>query len=162
MRKLSMWYAVVLVALLGVAPATFAQSRELPDVITRVDLSDAELTRIETIVAETMGGAETARAELNVLRAQVTRELVREEPNRAEVERLLRASLEWELTLRLAEIDRQLAIREVVGNLRWSRLARTARELRESGRLPEFRRRLLDDAAGDPRARRLLDLLEHF
>jgi hypothetical protein len=51
-----------------------------------------------------------------------------------QVENLLRASLDWEYKLRLAQITRQVEIRELLGNSKYARLVEAVRKRRQDAR----------------------------
>lgn len=76
-----------------------------------------------------------ARSEVDIVKAQVQRLLLEDDPDLDEIEDLLREASEWEVRIRMAEIERDVAIRQLVGDNAWARLLRSRRILGEAQRL---------------------------
>lgn len=148
----------MLVALLAMAVSLSAQQFYDRQVLTRLGLSPEEAGAVERTVGET--AAQTARlnAELNVKKAELARLLLAEDPNERQIERNLRESAETEVRMRMLEIQRELAIREIVGTDRWTAILREVRSrVRQDASAPlqqfmerfqelhrEFRQRQMD------------------
>ena len=149
---------IMLVALLAMAASLSAQELYDRQVLTRLGLSPEEAGAVERTVRET--AAQTARlnAELNVKKAELARLLLAEDPNERQIERNLRESAETEVRMRMLEIQRELAIREIVGTDRWTAILREVRSrVRQDASAPlqqfmerfqelhrEFRQRQMD------------------
>ncbi len=117
------------------------------------NLSDEELEQIESIEARTTRERRESESEIAILRAQIERELINEEPDLGRVEELMREVLEWELQIRMGEIRKELEIRGIIGNERWAQFLQSRRILRQVERLSdEFDRR----AEGEERRRDML------
>jgi hypothetical protein len=75
-----------------------------------------------------------SRLEIDVLKAQLKKALFQDPVDMNEVERLLRASLDWEYKLRLAQITRQVEIRKLLGDRKYARLFEALRKQRRDAR----------------------------
>jgi DNA-binding transcriptional MerR regulator len=117
MKKL---IAIVTLALIA-AGGALAQETDAP-FLERLGLSEEQIEEVLEIQQETQEETRLARAELDLLRARLTRELVESEPDRQEIRNILRESVEWEYQLRLARVEAELDIREVVGDRTWGRI----------------------------------------
>lgn len=104
-----------------------AQSIYNDRVLSALGLTEDEVARVLAVDRETTTRIRRLRADLDVEQAELARLLVDEQPNMRAVERNLRDSAEIEVQIRLLEIDRELAIRDIVGTERWSTILRTVR-----------------------------------
>jgi Spy/CpxP family protein refolding chaperone len=117
--------------LLAVAAAgAFGQEGEDPRVWRQLGLSAEQVDQARAIFENTQKSIREARAEIDVLRAELRRLLLRYPVDMAQVERQLRASLEWEYRLRLAQISRQVELRRLLGDRDYTRLLEATRERR--------------------------------
>ncbi len=122
MRK----YLYVLGLLLA-AMSAGAQNTYEPEALRGLGLNDTEIDGIREIVQDVQPANARLMAELNIKKAELARLLVDENPNQRQIERNLRESAEIEVQLRMIEIRRELAIREVVGTDRWTAILRAVR-----------------------------------
>jgi hypothetical protein len=120
----------LIVALLGAcaAAASFAQDWDSPQFLQRAGLSEKEGAEVTRVFEETETAIREARLEVDLLKAQLRKLLFAENVQMPEVERLLRASLEWELKERMAQIRRQVELRRILGDRRYARLTQQVRE----------------------------------
>jgi hypothetical protein len=123
--------AILLLAL--AAAAAFAQAEEERLVWEKLGLSEEQIEQARAIVERTEKRVREARAEIDVLKAELRRLLLREPVDMAQVEKQLRASLEWEYRLRLAQISRQVELRRLLGDQAYGRLMQAIRERRREG-----------------------------
>jgi hypothetical protein len=86
----------------------------------KLGLQPKELDQIEKILDRNEEAIGKARAEIQILQARITRLLLEKEPSMDQVRALVKESLDWELQVRMAQIERQVAIRKVVGEERWA------------------------------------------
>lgn len=112
------------------------------------DLSDLEVTEMEKIVDRHTQNFRVAEADLDILKAQIQKELILEKPSMDAIKPLVHQSMVIEETIRLAQIERLLAIRKVLGENRWANMSRWLRNNREiirdgSGKLKEVDPRIL-------------------
>lgn len=122
---------IVAAALLTLAAAAgFAQAGQERQVWQELGLSEEQIDQARAIYESTRKSVREARAEIDVLRAELRRLLLREPVDMAQVQRQLRASLEWEYRLRLAQISRQVELRRLLGDRDYARLMEAIRERR--------------------------------
>jgi Spy/CpxP family protein refolding chaperone len=126
----------VLAALLLGLGLVLAFGQEVGDrqVWTRLGLTEEEITRITAIFDRTEQAIRQARLEIDVLKAELKKVLYQDPVDMKEVEPLLRASLDWEYKLRLAQITRQVEIRQLLGNRKYARLLEAVRKRRQDAR----------------------------
>ncbi len=125
--------AVLLLAL--AAGAAFAQTDEDRRVWQKLGLSEEQIGQAREIFERADKVVREARAEIDVLKAELRRLLLREPVDMEQVEKQLRASLEWEYRLRLAQIRRQVDLRRLLGDETYARLMQALRERRHRGRM---------------------------
>jgi septal ring factor EnvC (AmiA/AmiB activator) len=118
---------------LGLALA-FGQDAGDRKIWTRLGLSDEEITRLTATFDRTERTVHQSRLEIEVLKAQLKKVLFQDPVDMNEVERLLRASLDWEYKLRLAQITRQVEVRQVLGDRKYARLFEALRKRRQDAR----------------------------
>jgi hypothetical protein len=90
---------------------------------------------------------ELARAEIRELQARLARLMLEAKPDMKAIEKTVRQSLDAEYRIRMAQIRRNIALREILGDKRWaalSRLVRASALLTRKGDLRE-----LAERAGD-------------
>jgi hypothetical protein len=127
---------LVVAALLLALVATAASSQEWGDrqVWQKLGLTEEEIGRARAIYERTEKVIREAQVELDVLKAELRRLLYREQVEMSAVEKQLRASLEWEYRLRLAQITRQVELRRLLGDQKYIRLMEAVRERRREAR----------------------------
>jgi len=120
--------AALLLAL--AAGAAFAQTDEDRQLWQKLGLSEEQSGQARAIFERTEKVVREARAEIDVLKAELRRQLLRDQVDMAQVEKQLRSSLEWEYRLRLAQITRQVDLRRLLGDETYARLMQAIREHR--------------------------------
>jgi Spy/CpxP family protein refolding chaperone len=117
------------------AAAAFAQAEEEElQAWRKLGLSEEQGAQVREIYERTQKSIRESRAEIDVLKAELRRLLLREPVDMSQVEKQLRASLEWEYRLRLAQIHRQVELRQALGDRDYARLMQLVRERRRSAR----------------------------
>jgi hypothetical protein len=119
---------LLIFAVLGLLAVGFSygQDWDNPEVLDRLDLKEDEVAKVREIFEETEREIREARLEIDVLRAQLRKLLFQEQVNMREVERLLRQSLDWEFKERMAQIRRQVELRELLGDAKYARMTQAA------------------------------------
>ena len=130
---------------------SYAQDWDNPEVLERLDLDEQEVEKIEKIFEKTEKEIREARLEIDVLRAQLRKLLFEEQVNMREVEGMLRQSLEWELKERMAQIRRQVELRELLGDAKYARMSQAIEKRRSMQEQQE--RRLREEAERPDRSR---------
>jgi Spy/CpxP family protein refolding chaperone len=128
------WIVAVLLLAMAVAGAS-GQAGEDPRTWRKLGLSQEQIDQARMIYEQTQKSVREARAEIDVLRSELRRLLLREPVDMGQVERQLRASLEWEYRLRLAQISRQVELRRLLGDRDWTQVPRLAAGARVEGRI---------------------------
>ena len=123
---------LMLLLLMGLLAVGFSYTQDWdnPELLERLDLNEQEVEKIQKIFEETEKEIRQARLEIDVLRAQLRRLLFEEQVNMREVERMLRQSLEWELKQRMAQIRRQVELRELLGDAKYARMSQAIEKRR--------------------------------
>lgn len=124
--------------------------------IRKLDLKQDEAEFVRELLAKDARGLELARAEIREAQARLARLMLEKKPDAQEIAKTVRASLEAEYRVRIAQIERNLAIRDRLGDERWAALSRLARGFAALARRGELKD--LAEKAGD--AERLAPLLE--
>jgi len=121
----------------------YGQDWDNPQVLKRLELGEEEMENIRGVFEQTEKEIREARLEIDILKAQLRKLLFQQQVNMREIERLLRDSLEWEMKERMAQIQRQVQLRTILGDAKYARLMETV----------EARRRLQEENERASRAR---------
>lgn len=76
-----------------------------------------------------------AKSEIEIVQARIQRLLLEDDPNLDRIEDLVREASQWEVDIRMAQIERDVAIRRLIGDNAWARLLQTRRIIGEAQRL---------------------------
>jgi len=93
----------------------------------QLDLKADEAAKIQGLLERDKHGLDLARAGIRELQARLARLLLDEKPDMPEIQKTVRQSLEAEYTIRMVQIQRTMALREILGDKRWASLTRMAR-----------------------------------
>ena len=148
-------FGVVMAALLILGAGMVQADDAKPAFATQVKglgFSDGEIQNLEDIVLATYQLIVVARADVTSDRAVMTRQLLLPNVTMKDLETTVRHSIEAELRIRLAELDRQLKIRKLIGNKRWAALMDLSAVLKKQS--PPA-----DDPADDSQTNRILNIL---
>lgn len=136
---------IAVLALAVMAPPLLAQNgaegsgpagwrREL----RQLNLSPAEIKAIRDIVDRQADGLAKAESEMRIIQAKLERLLLDANPDMGAARELVKSSLDWELQVRMARLERAVELRKLLGPERWARLQRLQREYlaaKKAGRL---------------------------
>jgi hypothetical protein len=136
-RRLMLFFVMGLLAV----GFSYAQDWDNPEVLKRLDLDEQQVEKIRGIFEETEKDIRRSRLEIDVLRAQLRKLLFEEQVNMREVEQMLRQSLEWELKERMAQIRRQVELRELLGDAKYARMSQAMEKRRSMQEQQERRSR---------------------
>ncbi len=134
----------VITLLILLAAAFFSQAQALEDaeakLLERFGLSAEQIEELQDTRFELEQEIQKAQAEINVFKAELAKILISNKPDLKQIERLLRESIEWEIKIRLANIRRELAYRQALGDKQYARFVEAVKSIRkridEAGRLP--------------------------
>jgi len=123
-------------ALILLTAMAFTQQLPTAQVYTQrglelVGLAPDETQEILRIDQESAAEIRRLRADQEIKKAELARLLLDEEPNMRLVERNLREAADTEVDIRMVEIRRELAVRQIVGTDRWARIVRAVRARRD-------------------------------
>jgi hypothetical protein len=135
---------ILLLALGMVTVALSAQQLYNERVLLALGLDSDEIRQVVELSRESNEEVRRLQADLQVQKAELARLLLDDNPNMRQIERNLRGSADIEVRIRLVEIEREIAIREIVGTDRWARIVQTLRARQEevSGEATERFRQL--------------------
>jgi len=138
--------ALVLFAALASAAAQATTAQGLPgpvggDIrwsVRQLNLSPAEIKSIEDIANRQADGLAAAASEMRIIQAKLERLLLDKDPDMDAIRQLVKSSLDWELQIRMARIERAIDLRKLLGPERWAILQRLQRDyllVKKTGRL---------------------------
>ncbi|MEE9306306.1 MAG: hypothetical protein V3V57_02115 [Spirochaetia bacterium] len=147
---------LAVICLLGLIAVGFAYSQDWdnPQILKRLDLGEEEMANIREVFEKTEKEIREARLEIDILKAQLRKLLFQQQVNMHEVERLLRDSLEWEMKERMAQLQRQVQLRTLLGDTKYARLMETVetrRRVQEEEKESALRAREEKEQAGRAR-----------
>lgn len=116
--------SVMIVLFVLAAAALTAQEPYPEELLSRLGLEPDDVEQIQEIQRQSAADLRVRRAELEVRKAELARLLVDDDPSMRAIERNLRETASIEVEIRKLEIERELAIREIVGTDRWTRITR--------------------------------------
>lgn len=82
-------------------------------------LPNAKIQRAAQITGNFSAQLKKYQAEIDVRKAELTRVLLDTHPDMKQVERILKEALNWEYRMRLGEIERDVEVRNVLGDRGW-------------------------------------------
>jgi len=94
-------------------------------------LAPDEIQEVLQIQNEASAEIRRHRADQEIKKAELARLLLAEDPNMRLVERNLRDAADTEVEIRMVEIRREIAIRQIVGTERWARIVQALRARRD-------------------------------
>lgn len=146
---------LILICLLALTALGFVYSQDWdnPQVLKRLELGEEEIASIRGVFEQTDKEIREARLEIDILKAQLRKLLFQKQVDMREVERLLRDSLEWEMKERMAQIQRQVQLRTILGDAKYARLMDTVEARRRSQEESERTLRAREEREQADRAR---------
>lgn len=103
--------------------------QELAREVKQLNLTQDEAKQIQEALEKQTQTMELARAEIREMQAKLSRLLLEEKPNRSEIEKTIRQSIEAEYRIRMMQMERILAVREILGQNRWTILVRIMKQM---------------------------------
>jgi len=127
---------IALTALALLTGLAFAQQPAIPQMYTQrglefLGLAPDEIQEILLIQGEATVEIRRHRADQEIRKAELARLLLDEDPNMRLVERNLRGAADTEVEIRMVEIRREIAIRQIVGTERWAQIVQALRARRD-------------------------------
>ena len=103
-----------------------------------LNLTNEDLDKLEKILESREFELTKAQNEIRILQAQIANILVDPDPDLKAIEEAISKSLQYEKTVRMIQIERQVAIRKVVGEDRWQTILLLVHEARMSEKTGKF------------------------
>ncbi len=103
-----------------------------------LNLNEDELGRLEKVLETKELELVKAQNEITILQAQIANQLLDPNPDMKKIEEAVSRSLEYEKIVRLIQIERQIAIRKILGEDRWQSVLLLVREARASEKAGKF------------------------
>ncbi len=127
---------IAVTALMLLTGLAFSQQLATSQVYTQrglemLGLAPDEIQEILRIDQEASVEIRRHRADQEIKKAELARLLLDEAPNMRLVERNLREAAEIEVAIRMVEIRREIAVRQIVGTERWARIVQALRARRD-------------------------------
>ncbi|MCK4515015.1 MAG: hypothetical protein KAU31_07140 [Spirochaetaceae bacterium] len=127
---------IAVTALILLTGMAFSQQPAPPPAYTQralelLGLTPDEIQEILQIQEEASVEIRRHRADQEIKKAELARLLLDEDPNMRLVERNLREAAEIEVAIRMVEIRREVAVRQIVGTERWARIVQALRARRD-------------------------------
>lgn len=103
-----------------------------------LNLTNEELDKLENILETRELELIKAQNEIKILQTKVANLLLDPNPDMVQIENAISKSLEWEKTVRMIQIERQVEIRKILGEQRWQSVLLLVREARMSEKAGKF------------------------
>ena len=103
-----------------------------------LNLTNDDLDKLEKTLAARELELVKAQNEIKILQTKVANMLLEPNPDMAQIEDAVTKSLEWEKTVRMIQIERQVEIRKILGEQRWQSVLLLVREARMSEKAGKF------------------------
>jgi Spy/CpxP family protein refolding chaperone len=103
-----------------------------------LNLTEDDLDRLEKILGSRELELSKAQNEIRIYQTRVTNMLLDPDPDMKAIEDTISKSLVYEKTVRMIQIERQVAIRRIFGEDRWQAILFLVREARMSEKMGQF------------------------
>lgn len=85
------------------------------DKLKEAGLTDEQIKKVQEIYFKYDKIKREAKAELGILKAKIQKELLAENVNMVEVEKLLKESLNWKLKIEMSNIQKRIELKKLLG-----------------------------------------------
>ena len=113
--------------LAGITLSGFSLDEKQLQFLKNQGFTKEDLQGITEIYIEAQKIIQMEQAEVQISRAQINKILLNSNPVRKEIEKILKTALECELKIRMAEIDKQLKSRKLLGDRKWATLVKAVK-----------------------------------
>jgi hypothetical protein len=118
---------VATLLIFAVTGLALAQDGIETPLLERLGIPQEDIERIEQLRYEAQKTIQAAEAELAIYRARIRKLLLNAEADLREVEKMLREAMNYELRIRLTQIEQELKIRRLLGEENWDKVVRAMR-----------------------------------
>jgi hypothetical protein len=117
----------IVAVFLAVALAVFAQDYE-EKLLKNQGLTDDQIAKVLSIQEQGREEILKARADVNVAKARLSQLLLSSNPDMSAVEKTVKEAADLEARIKMAQIRQEIAVRKLLGDKKWSELARVIRQ----------------------------------
>lgn len=119
----------ILIILTLTATVLFAQNMFDPRLLTRVGLSTEEIEELQEIQYQAEKKIREASVEINILKAQLEKLLLNEDPDMNQVRKTIEATLRWRIQTEIANVEARVQIREKMGSENWEKMLKLRKQI---------------------------------
>lgn len=131
--------AMVFVAAASVSAQTKPRGKEaVRGWFRELKLTDTELKEISSAIEADEAEINKAQAEIRIVQSKIARLMLESAPDLSAIAAEIDKSLEFEKTIRMAQIKRQIEVRRVLGKDRWQTVLLLVKEARVSQTAGKF------------------------
>ena len=109
----------ILLILLLTATTVIAEDFPTEEIMTEIGMSQAQIKHVLNMQLEIQLSMQMANAELGILRAQLTKELINPNPDMGKIEEIIGNTLEYRIQNEMGSIQLRVRTRELVGEANW-------------------------------------------
>ncbi len=118
--------------LLLAATIISAQDFLTEEIMTEIGMNQVQIRTVLKLQLETQQRMQIANAELGVLKAQLTRELVNNNPDMSKVEKIIGNTLKYRLQNEMDTIKLRVRLKEEVGEENWRKILLERKRITQS------------------------------
>ncbi len=100
----------------------FAQGANNAQMLKRLGLSDDQISQFSVIQQQALPDIQAGQADMRQAKKQLAQLLIDPKADPKEVERLVHAATDAEARIKVAQIRREMAIRQLIGDRKWQKL----------------------------------------
>ncbi len=126
MKKKLLVFAIIVFTATGLAANTMDKKFQ-----ERYNLSDQQIEQIKKVQAESEEKKKQAESELKLQKAMLERELIQEKVDMKKVEKIMRDSLEYQLKIQMADIEKRVKTREIMGTENYDKMIKMLKNNRD-------------------------------
>ncbi len=121
----------ILIILVITASSVFTQNIFDPRLLTQIGLSTEEIEEIQEIQYQAEKEIREANVEMNILKAQLEKILLNEDPNMQQVRKTIEETLKWRIQTEIANVEARIKIRKKMGSENWEKMLRLKKQIQQ-------------------------------
>ena len=122
---------LILVMLSFALSAITAQDMFDPRLLTKIGLTQQQIEELQEIQFQAELKIREANVEMNILKAQLEKLLLNEDPDMQQVRSTIEATLRWRVQSEIANVEARVQIRERLGSDNWGKLLRLRKQIQQ-------------------------------
>ena len=127
MRK----FIFVLMIMTLTVTVLYAQDILDPRLLTQIGLSNEEIEEIQEIQYQADKKIREAHVEMNILKAQLEKLLLNEDPNMQQVRKTIEETLQWRIRTEIATVEARIQIRKKMGSENWEKMLKLRKQIQQ-------------------------------